>query len=435
MDGHAVVIGASIGGLAAARVLSRRYARVTVLDRDELPPTGVPRKGVPQGSHGHILLRSGLLTLDKLFPGILGELVEGGATAFDAGSQLCIHRYGLRWPAVHMGIEIVGMSRPMLESTIRRRVLAEPGVTVRSGAAVSALLGDRHRITGVLVDGEPIAADLVVDATGRGARSDRWLADLGLPAPVQQEIKIGVAYTTRLYERKPGQIDPYQAALIMPDPPRDRRSGLIVPLEGNRWLVSVGGWHVDEVPADEAEFEAYAKALPDPLLAELIAQAEPITGIRTIRYPASRRRRFEELTDVPGGYVTVGDAFCSFNPIYGQGMTCAANAAVALGEALDAHAGATGPAWVRDYYARAARVVAVPWQFAAGGDFVYPQTTGPRPFGNTLMNWYVRRLSVASLRSADLSKLFFQVQQLMTPPGALFKPSVLARVLAYGGGR
>jgi len=433
MDSSAVVIGAGMGGLAAARVLSRRYARVTVLDRDTLPADGASRRGVPQSAHAHILLISGLRELARLFPGLAEELLDHGDSRIDLGSGLSNFRFGRRRARAATGHHFTSVSRPRLESVIRARVTTDPTVTIRDSVAVTALTGTTDAVTGVLLDtGETIAADLVVDCSGRGSRSDRWLGDLGLPAPRQLEVKVGVAYATRLYRRSPGQLEGWRAALVLPDPPREKRTGVVLPIEDDRWLVSVGGWHVDPVPGDVAGFEAYARSLPDPIISRLIAEAEPLGDPVPIRFPSSRRRLFEELDRLPAGYLTLGDAVCSFNPIYGQGMTVAAMAAVTLGEILDRHGRVTAAA-ARDYYRAAARLIAVPWRFAVGNDFAYPETAGPRPRGVALTNWYARRLAVATHSSPELADVYLRVQQLLAPPTALLRPTVVARVLRLGG--
>ncbi|HEV8565707.1 MAG TPA: FAD-dependent monooxygenase [Actinoplanes sp.] len=425
----AVVIGAGMAGLVAARVLGERCADVTVLDRDTLPEGSTPRRGVPQSAHPHVLLVSGLRELAGLFPGFEDELAGAGATRFDIGTSLCAYRYGRRWPREPTGLDLVSVSRPQLESLVRDRITQLPGVTVRDGVSVTALAGDGGRVTGAVLDtGETLDADLVVDGSGRGSRSDRWLAALGFPAPEQTEIKVGVAYTTRLYRRGRDDLDGWRAAVVLPTPPHENRYGVALPIEGDRWIVSVGGWHIDAPPGDTAAFEEFAKSLPDPIVANLIATAEPLTGLVTYRFPTSRRRAFDRLDRLPAGYVALGDAFCSFNPIYGQGITVAAMAAGALGAALDRHGAATVPA-ARDYYRAAADLIATPWRFAVGGDFANPKTSGPRPRGTALSNWYARRIALASQVAPDINAAFLRVQQLIDPASVLFRPGLIARVL------
>jgi 2-polyprenyl-6-methoxyphenol hydroxylase-like FAD-dependent oxidoreductase len=430
VEDRAVVIGAGIAGLVAARVLSDRYPSVTVLDRDALPGEAIPRRGVPQGAHAHILLAAGMRALTTLFPGLDDELIAAGGTRFDTGLGLCAHRFGRRWPGAPTGLELVSVSRPRLETALRDRVAALPGVDIRAQVAVSALAGAGGTVTGVVLDtGETLDAGLVVDCTGRGARSDRWLAALGLPAPAQTEIKVGVSYSTRLYTRKPDDLPGWQAALVLPTAPEQKTSGLAVPIEGDRWLISVGGWHLAEPPADVEAFERYVRALPDPVVGEVMRRAEPLTDVLIAKFPSSRRRHFEGLTRLPGGYVALGDAICSFNPIYGQGMTCATQEAIALGEALDRHERRAGPEMARDYYATASKIVETPWRFAVGGDFAFPETTGPRPRGIAARNWFARRIAYASQIDPEINAIFGSVQHLITPPEVLMRPRFVVRVL------
>ena len=189
------------------------------------------------------------------------------------------------------------------------------------------------------------------------------------------------------------------------------------------------GWLApDNPPTDPESFEAFVRALPDPAIAEVMDRAEPLTNPVIHRFPSSRRRLFERLETHPAGYLALGDAICSFNPIYGQGMTCAAREAVALGATLDQHREPTAE-MAGDYYRATSKVIATPWRFAVGGDFVYPQTTGPRPRGTTLTNWYARQIGLASQIAPDIGATFQSVQQLITPPGVLFRPGMIVRVL------
>jgi 2-polyprenyl-6-methoxyphenol hydroxylase-like FAD-dependent oxidoreductase len=427
--GSAVVIGAGIAGLAAAATLAQRFDRVLVLDRDELPADAVPRRGVPQGSHGHVLLAAGLRALGELFPGLRAELVTAGATPFDPGSDLCFVRYGAVAPAATTGLDLVSVSRPLLETTLRRRVAALRNVSIRTRTAVSGLYGDATRVAGaVLDDGTRVAADLVVDCSGRGTRSDRWLCDLGLPTPRVREVRVGVGYATRLLRREPGDLDAGTAVLVVPTPPQEKRYGVAIPIEGDRWIVSLAGWHGTYPGTDEESFRAHARNLPHPAIAQLLDRATPLGGITTVGFPSSRRRMFEVLRRVPAGYLAAGDAICSFNPVYGQGMTCAALEAVALGAVLDRH-GAPTARMARDFYRAAAAVIATPWSFAVGADFAYPQTLGPRPLGTTAFNWYSQRIGVAVQHSVDVRRAFSNVQQLTAPPSVFFRPSMVAKVL------
>ncbi len=427
----AVVIGAGIAGLAAARALAGRFDRVLVLDRDELPDDAAPRRGVPQSGHGHVLLIAGQRALGELFPGLRDELVEAGGVDFDPSLDLSFYRYGAIWSRIPSSQRMVASSRPLLELILRRRVLGLPGTRLRTGTAVCALVGSDGRVTGVQVDdGETVDADLVVDCTGRGSRSNQWLTALGFPVPRVTEVGIGLGYATRLYRRSPGDLTDAQAILALPDPPGETRAGLVLPIDGNRWLISLGGWH-GSFPRDARTFDEHARELPHPGLAALLDRCEPLTDVAVCQFPASRRRHFEELERVPAGYLALGDAICSFNPIYGQGMTCAALEAVELGRLLDRHRTITA-ALSAEHYRDAARIIATPWQFAAGADFAYPQTKGVRPRGIRLVNAYARRVQLAAMVDPEIREVFSLVQHLVLPPDVLRTPSMLLKVLRKG---
>jgi deazaflavin-dependent oxidoreductase (nitroreductase family) len=429
----AVVVGASVAGLSAARILADHYQSVIVVERDELPDGNAPRHGVPQSAHSHVLVAAGLREFERLMPGFQADLVSSGGTAIDIGSELHLSRFGRTWPKVPSGVEFMSVSRPMLELVLRERVAKLPEVQICDGVGVTALTGTPDEVTGVvLATGERIAADLVVDCTGRAGRSDRWMTELGLPVPEQIDIKIGLGYATRLFRRGSDDLPGWKGIVTLPTPPNQYMVGVAFPIEDHRWLVGLVGWHIDDLPADEESFTAAVRTLPNPAIAQLLDRVVPVTEPVTARLRSNHRRLFERLDRVPAGYVALGDAICSFNPFYGHGMTCAVQEAVALGTALGQHGDASAD-MVRDYYQAAAAVVAGPWQMAVDGDFAYGETSGPRPRGVGLRNSFASRLMLASQVVPELKKTFFGVLQLVEPPEALMKPAVVMQVLRHGG--
>ncbi|WP_329241797.1 hypothetical protein OG417_42920 [Actinoallomurus sp. NBC_01490] len=433
IGGHAVVIGASVGGLVAGKVLSDRFEQVTVVDRDTLPTASEDRRAVPQSPHAHALLIRGRMALEKLFPGLFDELVRGGAVPFDPGKDLLFHQMGalrVRFPSGMLG---TSLTRAFLETTIRGRVAALPNVRINDQTSVDGLMGVNGRVTGVELHGDEfLSADLVVDATGRsGTRSDPWLDRLGCPAPEITTVKIDVGYTTRLFHREPGDL-PGGALLYLCSavPPYDKRAAAAFAVEGDRWVVTLGGWHRAHAPVDPTGYAEFADGLPFPHLADLVNTAKPVddADARKFHYPMARRRSFEKLRKLPAGYVALGDAICSFNPLYGQGMTVATLEAIALGRCLD-HYGVASAEMAGDYYRLAGKVIDVPWQMSTGSDFAYPETVGPRPFGIDLLNRYVRQVMLASHVSPAVHKAILDVQHLMAPPSVLFRPRTVARTL------
>ncbi len=428
--GHAVVIGAGMAGLAAARVLADRFARVTVVDRDSLPAGAESRLGVPQGAHPHVLLAVGRTALEKLFPGLTDELVELGAQWIDVVRDAIVWQLDGHRVRADSGIDMLCMSRPLLESCVRRRLLALPNVELRAETAVAGLIGSPGEgVGGVqLADGEQLPAGLVVDASGRGSRSDGWLRELGFPAAPESVITVRMHYTTRLVRGRLERLGGPGMLVAAESPPDRRRYGAAFPVEGDRWFVTLGGYHGDRAPTDPEGFQRFADELPESSIGELLRGAEALSEPVAYSYPASRRRHFERLRRLPAGYVAVGDALCSFNPVYGHGMTVAALEAISLGECLDRH-GSTDAPLARDFYRRSARLIAVAWDMAAATDFAYAGTTGPRPRGLAVTQWYQRRVVQATHVSAEVVEAIIRVQHLLEPATILLRPAMVAKVL------
>jgi 2-polyprenyl-6-methoxyphenol hydroxylase-like FAD-dependent oxidoreductase len=428
---HAIVLGASIAGLAAARALRDTFDRVTVFDRDTLPDGPEHRRGVPQAEHAHGLLALGRQVLEELFPGFVADLTAQGAVALDIQRDV-VWVFGERpVPRMPSGLAGLSVSRALLEATLRRRVAALPGVTVIDGHEATGLRFDGTRVTGATVrpvigGGEhAVDADLVVDATGRGNRGPAWLAALGFEGPAEERIDAGTVYVSRDYRRVPGRED-FAAILNSPGGPARPYGGIAIGVDGDRWMVTLLGVGADQAPpVDHDGYHAFAAKLPDPRLHRMLCEAEPLGDPMRLRLPGSVRRRYERLTRLPERLVSIGDALCSFNPAYGQGMTVAVAEARELGRA--ARDGLDG--LPRRFYARAARIVDVPWDMAAGGDLAYPAVQGPRSRRTDLLNAYVARVQAATGRDATVGRRFLEVTNLMRPPQSLMAPPILARVL------
>lgn len=431
---HAVVLGASMAGLAAARVLADAYERVTVLERDALPAAAAHRKGVPQSRHAHGLLAAGRVALEELFPGLTDELVARGALSGDLQTEARWYNQGLRLRPGPGDLLALAVSRPLLEGCVRERVRALPNVQVidRCDAAGLVATPDGQRVRGIRVlwrdDGsaeEVLEADLVVDATGRGSRSPVWLEELGYPRPTQDEVRIGVAYASRIYRRHPDHLDGDLAVAVAATVDRPR-GGALLAMEGDRWMVTLNGYLGDQPPADPDGFLAFAASLPVPDIFEVVRHAEPLADARVTRYPANVRRRYERLGRFPDGYLVVGDAVCGFNPIYGQGMSAAALEALALRECLDADPGA---GLAKRFFAEVARIVDIPWGIAVGADLRFPGVQGARTARVRLVNAYLARFHVAAATDPVLGGAFLRVVNLMDRPEGLLSPAIALRVL------
>lgn len=426
---RAVVIGASMAGLSAAAVVASRFGEVVLADRDALGDGAEPRRGVPQGRHAHGLLPAGLQRIEGWFPGYTDDLVADGARLVDLGSDVLWHQAGGRRVRYESGVRGPVASRALLEHHLRRRVLGLPNVTLRSGAGATGLTTteDRATVIGVtLDDGETLAADLVVDASGRAGRTVPWVTALGYPEPPTSHVTIDMRYASRIFRRDPSQRSEWGLGLIMAPPPGGRQ-GVYFPLEGDRWMVTLAGFHGDQPPRDPEGFLAFARSLPSPEVAELIETCEPLDEIVTHRLPSNQRRHVERLGQVPGGLVLLGDAVCSFNPVYGQGMSSATIQAEALGRTLDRF-GSLDDRFVRAFYRRSAKAIAPIWQMSTGADFAFPQTTGPKPPGTDLVNRHMARVLMATQVSEEICQRFLEVTCLLRPARDLLTPAMMVKV-------
>ncbi len=437
---HAVVIGAGIAGLIVARVLTDHVERVTVIERDRASPEGDARRGAPQGRHVHVLLTGGSRVIERLFPGMDEELAAAGAPGGDCGLCSIVHFPACRMPRRRLGFDLRLASRTLRERLLRRRLDRDARITFREGALVKGLLGDGQRVSGARVrsrDGgeEALRADLVVVACGRDAPVTAWLEELGHRAPREEVVDAHLSYASRWYRPRSVDTRDWHFAMDMPSSPRHRRGGAAVRYEGGRWLLTLEGIAGDRAPSGDAEFVAWARSLRVPEIHALIQDAEPISSIHGFARTENRRRHFEEMASFPDGLAVLGDAVAAFNPIYGQGMSVAALGAQELDACLReqrARLGAPGlDGLSRRFQRRLARVTEMPWQFATGEDFRWPETTGGRPGAiQRFMNAYSDQVMQLVEDDAEAARTLMRVLHFIEPPRALFRPSIAGHVLA-----
>lgn len=437
---HAVVIGGSLAGLLAARVLSEHAERVTVVERDRYPEGPEARPGVPQGRHLHVLIEGGQRALDELLPGFMDELHGLGAPKVGVPQDMVQWQNGHWYVRSEATAYFYTGPRPQLEWLVRQRVAADPRIELVEGTETVGLLGDAARVRGVLVrergagtDREPRAleADLVVDASGRSTKAPDWLAAIGAEAPHEETLDTGLAYGTRFY-RSPAA-DPSTDALgyyVVPNPTQVH-SGVVLPLGDGRHVVTLGGLRDDVPSTDEDLFEEYARKLPHPVVSEWLAKAEPLTPVYGSRKTTNVRRRYDRPGRRPAGFLATGDALCAFNPIYGQGMAVAALSALALRKALaDPRRTPTTRRVQRALFDASKQA----WDISAGADKKMPGVTGNAVgtgVTDRLTGWYMRRVQARASGNPVVGTPFRAALTLTAPLTGLFAPSV-ARAVLFG---
>lgn len=433
-----VVIGASIAGLLAARALSDSAQSVTLVDRDVPPDAPVPRKGVPQGRHVHGVLAGGYDVLKSFFPGIVDELTAEGSRISDVAQDVLWFSRGAWRLRCKSGIVGCIQSRPFLEMHIRRRISKLPNVLQLCGSVVTGFETDatNSRVTGLHVSAiggaeKILPADLVVDCSGRGSRTPAWLEAAGLGKPSTTTVTVNVGYSTRLFRIPDNRLPDWHAMLILGKPPDNSRLGACFFVETGELQVTLSGEFRDYPPEDDAGFVEFAGSLEHPQLFHTVRDATPTTSIVTYRFPAHVWHHYERFKNLPANLFVLGDALCSFNPIYGQGMTVAAQEAQVLQRSLTGLSkGADGLASLqRRYFSGASRIVRSAWAVATGADLVYPQAEGRRPPGQGAILRYLGHIEGLCRYDQKVLQAWNQVTNMQRPLSALFAPSIAARVM------
>ncbi|EGK85920.1 2-polyprenyl-6-methoxyphenol hydroxylase-like oxidoreductase [Microcoleus vaginatus PCC 9802] len=445
-ESHAIIIGGSLAGLLACKVLAKHFDRVSIVERDFFSEQPAPRPGIPQSRHLHILLNRGKIILEELFPGLENELVAAGAPRLNPKSIGWFSPAG--WaPQFSPDLnDLIMFSRDLLDLQIRRRLAENTNVHFLEGGTVTGLLtnASRAEVAGVSVrfrdrhnpaniHAENLYADLVVDASGKVSKTPQWLKSLGYEPPQETAINAFVGYASRIYEGS-GKLSDTAPVFVSTAPPFRTRGGAIFPIEGHRWLVGFAGGDRDYPPADEAGFLEFARSLPTPTIYDAIKEAEAITPVYSYRGTENRWRHYESLARYPENLIIIGHAVCAFNPVYGQGMTVAALDAQMLDKCLQKQrkrypeGELTGLA--RQFQQKLAKLHTIPWTFAISQDSRYRGSTGAKPnLGTRLIIEYMELVLKALVDDAKVCQAFLEVLHMIESPAVLFHPSIAVKAI------
>jgi len=442
---QAVVIGGSLAGLMTARVLADHFDAVTVLERDYIDARPEIHKSIPQGNHVHGLLLGGQQAMASLYPGFHQKLHALGATRCRVGTELVFYppsggkafsATGTVREPYDLGFDVTCHSRGLLEYCVRQCTMEHTNITFASESTVQGLVYADGRVCGVRYqqsgEARSLAADFVVDAGGRGSHAPRWLTELGFQAPAETTIGVDIAYASAKF-RVPETYDEPERLLICLGLAPDFPDGAIMEIiEDNLWHVTLAGRFGNYPPRDVEGFFAFAKSLYTSKVYDLIKDAERVTDITSYRTPTSVLRHYERLTTFPEGFMVLGDAISSFNPIYGQGMSSAALQVEALQQLLREYAitsqGLEGLA--QTFLPKAAEIVLTPWTLAANQDLAYPRTQGERPADLEEGAQYFEALDALTAEDVEVYRLLIEVFHLVKPLAAIHEEPLRSRVLA-----
>ncbi|MFC8866265.1 FAD-dependent monooxygenase [Streptomyces sp. NPDC057148] len=434
----AVVLGGSLTGMLAARALAPYAGRVTVIERDALPAGPGPRRGLPQARHAHQLWSGGTRALEALVPGVTARLRRAGAHRLPVTTDMVVlspRGWYRRWDESH---QMLLCTRDLLDATVRELVCADERIEVVENAEALGLDGSGGAVTGVRVrvagaGVRTLRAGLVVDATGRASRTPRWLAELGLPAPRTRRVDAGVRYASRLYRAPRDAREGFPVVNVQPDPrsPGPGRGGVLLPVEDGRWLVTLFGTRGGEPSAHAGDFERYARdELRHPLIGELLAGAEPLGGASATRTTANRRHYYERMPVWPENLVVLGDALAALNPVYGHGMSVAAQSALALRSVLG-RSGWDAPDLARSAQRAVARPAGAAWELAVGQDVFFPGAAQGGPsLRERLSAAYVGRLAYTATGNGRVARRVTDVMALERGAHVLLAPRVLVAAAA-----
>jgi 2-polyprenyl-6-methoxyphenol hydroxylase-like FAD-dependent oxidoreductase len=437
-DQHAIVIGGSIAGLLAARVLTDHFDQVTVIERDRFPEQPEWRPGVPQSNHPHILLTKGQEILEQLFPGLQDELAAAGAPLVDWMADCPFLGLGGWFPRFPSAVKTRPSSRNLLEWLIRRRLMAKNTVRFVQGTQAIGLLSDaeRTKVTGVRVRSHAssaqaeLTANLVIDASGRNSQTPQWLKALGFAPPEETVINSFLGYASRWYQRPPNLQSDWQSLLLTTKAPHQTRGGLLYPIEGDRWIAILSGIAKDYPPTDEAGFLDFARTLRSPVFYEAIKDAQPLSPIYSYRRTENSLRHYEKLSRFPENFTVMGDAVCAFNPVYGQGMTIAALGALTLNQCLKQQNRDDLTGLAKRFQKQLAEVNTTPWMMATSEDFRWETTEGGSPNWVTrFMHHYMDQVMTLAIENPKIYNVWLEVIHLKKMPSALFQPAIFLPLL------
>ncbi len=437
---NALIIGGGIAGLLSARVLAKYFDKVVVLERDRYPHNIEPRQGVPQSYQVHVLLAKGMQILEELFPGLKTELIASGAININwTKDWRFLSEKG--WAVQFFSdISFPACTRNLLEKVIREKLSNFNNISFLEESQVINLLSDDSckKITGVEIKTSNnlkrhLFANLIIDASGRSSKATDWLSSLGYPIPEETKINSFLGYSCRIYQPPHNFQKDWKGITLMPKSSDFPLGGVIYPIEGNKWIVTLGGIAKNYPPTDEEGFLEFAQKLRSPIIYEAIKTAKALSPIYPYRGAINRFLHYEKMLEMPENFIVLGDAVCIFNPVYGQGMTTAALGVTTLDECLKNYNYEPTKnllGFSKYFQQKLAKIVENSWLMATGEDLKWPSTEGgTKNLKIQFAHWYLKQINELNCEEPAIYLTFSKVMHLLEPSTTLFRPTILAKVL------
>jgi len=430
MPEKAIVIGGSIAGLLAARVLSDHFEEVVLLEKDNFTDDGKARNGAPQANHVHILLVKGKEILQEFFPELEMNLIKKGASKIDFLND---SRYRLPsgWaPKFRSGIITFACTRTLLENTIRHQVQKISKIKIANGKRITSLVLEKpNKVILKTKENEEIRGDLIVDCTGRNTKTPFWLEGIGFTKPKETKIDSFVRYATRRYIPSKNVERKWKMLVILNKPTVNPRIGGIYPIEDGKWLVGLYAIGNNYPPTDEEGFLEFTKNLESSELYDALKDAMPDSDIWGYTVQGSRRYHYEGMKRWPANFIVLGDAASVFNPYYGQGITAAALGAKVLDDMLENSKIDKG--FTKRFQKRLAKKISLPWILGTSEDIRWPTTLGKRPDAITrIVQNHAQRVLLLAPKSTLATKSFLQMMHMIKSPAILSHPGILLQLIA-----
>ena len=434
---HAIVLGGSIAGLLTARILAQYIEKVTIIEKDVLPINPGTRKSVPQGHHPHVILSKALQLIEKWFPEFIDDMASVGAIPVDPANDVCWF-FPLSWmPRYSSGIKVLSSLRPQIEWCLKKSLLASfSNVTILENHSAIGLFTNKDNtcITGVKLktpfgDIEQMDATITIDTTGHTSRTPDWLASIGYEKPKEEEVVINVGYTTRIYKRPDDFKEGWRGYGILPDFPKTSRGAVLSTVQNNQWIISLTGYSGDHAPVDDIGFMQFARSLPKTHLYNLLKNETPLSSTKVFKLLKIRRRYYEKLSHFPDGLIVLGDALCTFNPIFGQGITVASICAEELERLLQKGVTPDMKRFSETFHLKASKRVSMAWHLSNIINFSYSQVKTKRRMFLPSMRWFLKKTLETCSKNPKVGQVFLELFQMNTGIKTIANPSFLFPIL------